>query len=583
MAGTLYRENELLLGKYRILRFLGRGAFAEVYLVEHLRLKVERAVKVLRRDTPGISNREMEGYRERFQVEAQIGAHLNSPEAHPNLLQVYDLPLEQEGALVLEMEYAPGGNLASRILEAQRAGKRLTIEEVVQVAVDIAHALEALHQRSIIHRDVKPSNILFTADGRAKLGDLGLAQTPESRVARLSQGSLGFTHPGTYEYMPPEQRPPYVAPLKPGADVYALGSTLFEVLTGRLYYQVRPGTRLKNLRPEAPEWLDELVMRMLAENLESRPWDGAEVAREVEQQRRLRSKPEVQMEIDAQQYTQPGEDQKQKMDALADFTRMIEQDPRNAIAYNGRGFVYFELLEWDKALADYNRAIELDAKYASAYINRGDLFYMVDEQWKAQADFSRAIELDPPNADTYILRGRVNNDLGKQDKALADYTRAIELDPLNADSYQLRGNIYFDLRERQKALMDYTRVVELDPKDNIALYSRGNVYYVQGEMEKALADFNRAIDLVPNYAIAYMRRGNVYSALEERDKALADYTRAIELNPNFAKTFYDRGLLHQEMGEKAKAIADFRKSWEINKYPDAKARLKELGVIVEGR
>lgn len=288
----LYQANDILFSKYRILRFLGRGAFAEVYQVEHLSLKVDRAIKVLRRDASGLGSSEMASYRDRFQLEAQLGARLNSPTPHPNLLQVHDLPPEQEGVLLLEMEYASGGSLAGRIQESQSTGVPLALDFVIQAGIDIAQGLAILHQRNIIHRDVKPSNILLTGEGCAKLADLGLAQIPESRIVRLNQGSLAQTHPGTYEYMPPEQRPPNAAPLRPNADVYALGSTLFEALTGRLYYLLRPETRLKELRPDAPDWLDALLARMLSNNPEDRPWDGAEVALLLTN-RQARSRPPI--------------------------------------------------------------------------------------------------------------------------------------------------------------------------------------------------------------------------------------------------------------------------------------------------
>jgi serine/threonine protein kinase len=173
------------------------------------------------------------------------------------------------------MEYAAGGSLQTRLDQARQERRPLPIDECVRIALDIAQGLAAIHPLDIVHRDLKPSNILFDEQGRAKVADLGLAQVPGGPSLR-SVISQGVPHPGTPGYMSPEQEKTY-GHLTPASDVYALGLLLFEMLTGRMYRNVRPGTRVRTLREEVPEWLDDLVARMLAQNPEERPWDGAEV------------------------------------------------------------------------------------------------------------------------------------------------------------------------------------------------------------------------------------------------------------------------------------------------------------------
>jgi serine/threonine protein kinase len=127
----------------------------------------------------------------------------------------------------------------------------------------------------IVHRDLKPSNILFDKQGHAKVADLGLAQLPGGYSQR-SQLSTPDPHPGTPAYMSPEQENGR-SYLTPASDVYALGLVLFEALTGRVYRSQRQGTLVGSLRSDVPGWLDELLVRMLAQNPLERPWDGKEM------------------------------------------------------------------------------------------------------------------------------------------------------------------------------------------------------------------------------------------------------------------------------------------------------------------
>jgi serine/threonine protein kinase len=270
-----YQPRDTVLNTYRIEELIGEGSFGEVYRVTHLGLKVERAIKVLKRSTPGLGSTEYSDYQKRFQMEAQLGAELNSPSAHSNLLQVHNFQ-QNNDLLVLEMEYALGGSLADRIALARKTGELIPIAEVVQIGVDVASGLAELHKQGIVHRDLKPGNILLDRKGCAKLGDLGLAQVPggPSMRSRLSQPS---PHPGTPGYMSPEQEDT-AKYLNPNSDVFALGLILFELLTGRNYHSVKPGTRMMDLRADIPSWVEKILLRMVDPDPKGRPWDGDEIA-----------------------------------------------------------------------------------------------------------------------------------------------------------------------------------------------------------------------------------------------------------------------------------------------------------------
>jgi eukaryotic-like serine/threonine-protein kinase len=274
-----YQPGDTLLNKYRIEALIGRGAFAEVYRVTHLQLDVTRAIKVLSRETPGVGSTEFNEFLGRFQLEAQLGAKLNSPNPHPNLVQVYDFQQVDE-LLLLEMEHAPGGSLAERIARCRQEGQLVPLYEVQQTAREIASGLAAIHKQDIVHRDLKPSNILFDCEGRAKVADLGLAQIPGGPSMR-SRMSEPLPHPGTPGYMSPEQQNERDY-LPPSSDVFAVGLILFEMTTGRFYRNVRPGTRANQFREDIPPWFDELIDRLLSEKAKLRPWDGNELLYQTE-------------------------------------------------------------------------------------------------------------------------------------------------------------------------------------------------------------------------------------------------------------------------------------------------------------
>ncbi len=268
---TLQPGELILNGKYRVERLLGRGAFGEVYLVTHLLLDAALAIKVLRKDAPGMGSTQFDRYRDRFLLEAQLGKRLNQP----NVVRVDDC-VEEDGVLYLVMEFCEGGTLAARLDRNRAAGQPMAVDEAVRIAAEVAAGLAALHDLEAVHRDLKPGNILFDRGGRAKVADLGLAQTPGGNTFDSLGGGLRF-QPGTPGYKSPEQADN--APrLRPPSDVYALGVVLFEMLTNRLYDNQRPGTRVRALREGVPEWLDDLLARMLAEKPATRPWDGAEAA-----------------------------------------------------------------------------------------------------------------------------------------------------------------------------------------------------------------------------------------------------------------------------------------------------------------
>lgn len=274
-----YDVGAVIHDKYVVEQLLGEGAFGDVYQVRHIELKVKRAVKVLKHDAPGFGSTIFDSAKMRFRMEAELGAALNSPSADPHLLQVHD-QIVNDTLCLLEMEYAPGKSLSHRIIQYQKKGEPFPVEEAIRVAMETALGLATLHEHDIVHRDIKPANILFDDRDHVKVADLGLAQIPGGPSMR-SQHSNPLPHPGTPGYMSPEQQNT-THYLTFASDIYSLGLTLFEMLTGKSYSLRRPGTSASEFRKDIPEPLNVLLLRMLSPEPDKRPWDGAETVKELQ-------------------------------------------------------------------------------------------------------------------------------------------------------------------------------------------------------------------------------------------------------------------------------------------------------------
>lgn len=270
-----YPTGKILLSKYRIERLLGRGSSGDVYLVHHLALNSQRAIKIVQSEGASMEDAASQTIQERFEMEAKLGAQLQRPQPNPSLLQVHDFIVDKD-LLVLEMEYAQGGSLAHRLIERRKALEPFTVEEALKIALQVSEGLSAIHKADLVHRDIKPANILFDDKGFAKLADLGLAQIPGGPSMRdlLSEPR---PHPGTPAYMSPEQLDSRQY-LKPSSDIYSLGLVLFEMLSGRTYHNLPEGTSIRSLRPDVPRQVNDLVTLMLSSNPRNRPFDGEATA-----------------------------------------------------------------------------------------------------------------------------------------------------------------------------------------------------------------------------------------------------------------------------------------------------------------
>ncbi|MGH7342418.1 MAG: serine/threonine-protein kinase, partial [Candidatus Rokuibacteriota bacterium] len=264
------------VGRYHLTGKLGVGGMGVVYEAVDVHLGRQVALKFLAQELAG----DQDAVR-RFRREAQTLAGLN----HPNICTVYDFA-EHEGATYLAMERVEGRNLKSHM-----AKRRLSDGEVVAISQQVAAALEAAHAAGIVHRDIKPGNIIVSPGGAVKVLDFGLARRfllpRRDGTMRDSTGEVvigGSTMPGrpigTVNYMAPERI--LQLPLDPRSDLFSLGVVMYEMATGRLPFggaspsdtvikilDVDPSP-LTALSPERPAQLERIIARLLAKRADER-------------------------------------------------------------------------------------------------------------------------------------------------------------------------------------------------------------------------------------------------------------------------------------------------------------------------
>ncbi len=260
-------------GRYTLDRHLATGGMGTVYVATDNALSRAVAIKILKPEYASDL-----AFRTRFETEARHAAGLD----HQGIAKVYDFgetTTDSTPRPYLVMEYVDGQPLSALLA----AGRPLETDRVVDLIAQTAEALQAAHDKQIVHRDVKPANLLITPDARVKVTDFGIAKAATDTPITQTGTIIGTAH-----YLPPEQAEG--KPATPKSDIYALGVVLYECLSGtRPFVADNPvaiaiahvRAEPKPLPPTVPPWLAALTLRMMAKRPEDRPASAGQLAREL--------------------------------------------------------------------------------------------------------------------------------------------------------------------------------------------------------------------------------------------------------------------------------------------------------------
>ena len=269
----------------------------------------------------------------------------------------------------------------------------------------------------------------------------------------------------------------------------------------------------------------------------------------------------------AEEYFKKGYDAHYKGDfngAIEDYTKAIEIDPNDAMAYNNRGNAKHELSDYHGAIEDYTKAIEIDTDFALAYNNRSVAKHELSDYQGAIEDWTKAIEIEPTNTMAYYSRSVSKHKLSDYQGAMEDCNKAIGLDPDFAGAYYSRGLVKIILSDYHGAIEDFDKAIEINPEYAEEAYTnRGIAKSYLKDYHGAIEDFDKAIEINPEYAGAYHNRGATKSTLFEYQEAIEDYTKAIEIEPNAATAYSNRSAEKIGLSDYHGAIEDCNKAIEI--------------------
>ena len=522
------------LGPYELLEEIGRGGMGTVHRARSPDGR-EVALKVV--------------------TEPGDPAHLAAFERESRLLWSFS---EADGFVpVLDVLSEPGKRglvmpLLGETLRARFKKGPLPVAEGVSLVARIAAAVGRAHERGVVHRDLKPENVLFTARGEPLVADLGLAKHFRRDVLGASQ-SRSLTDPGTIVgtlgYMAPEQLES--GPVRPQADVFALGVLLHEALTGKLPFEAQgvlayaralresKPEPLRNLRPDAPRWLEALVAAALAHEASARPADGRELARAL----------------------LAGGAGPRRVGLLAGGAAALAV-LGVALVLLGRGAAAPAppvTLSHPAPMPPLPVALTPGEEAELAAEERLGNEVMKTDPMVAVQHFNRAIELAPRNARLHALKAGTLNQLGPPayDEAAACATRAIELDPRNFEALAARAYATLS-KDSDRALRDAESAVELAPEDDWVVLVLGIVLEGRND-ERALGVLDKAVALARRPAMARLHRASVLLRKGHADRAVADLDAAIASDPRWFALWRARAIARDASGDSRGAIADAEK------------------------
>jgi len=571
------------LAHYRILEPIGAGGMGEVYRAHDLHLDRDVAVKVILRGSFADATA-----RERFRREAHVLSRLS----HPGVATIFDFDT-QDDVDFLVMEYVPGGTLQSRLERGP-----LELAELTRVGAEIGDALEDAHRRGILHRDLKPGNVVLTASGTPKILDFGLAG-----LLNQAHTATDLTRPGTIlgslPYMAPEQL--RGDPDDSHTDVYAYGAVLYEMATGRRPFEKdRPEALMfeilhttprppRSHRPEIPGELERLIESCLSKEPSTRPASAADVSqalRRIGDEIRRGVAPEpapgvirslAVLPLDnvsrdpAQEYFADGMTEALISD-LARLKALRVISRTSAMKYKGL----------QRALPDIARELNVDAILEGSALLVGKRVRVTVRLVSARTDDTIwSDRYDGDLEDVLDLQNRVAGTVAKEIEVHLtpkEATRLAKRQTVNPEAHveYLKGRHTYSGTSPQAielSVRHFRRALELDPAFALAWAGLAECHIVRAgrgmappaeAFDEARAAARKALELDDSVAEAHSALGMIAAHEQDLPGGIQYLRHAIDLNPGLASAHHQLGRLYYCTERHAEAQAEMLKALSLD-------------------
>jgi tetratricopeptide (TPR) repeat protein len=515
---------------YETLQPLGAGGMAQVFLARQRNLERLVAIKFLAPQA-GADDGER---RLRFEREARLMAQV----AHPNVVTVFDRGMVGDRDYLV-MEHVEGVSLRA-LLEV---GAPLAVTQARKLLREVAQALAHLHGRGIVHRDVKPENVLVGRDGAVRVTDFGIAflTGEEGLLTRTSQAV------GTLDYMAPEQR--CRLPVDARADQFALAVMAYELLTGR-----RPLGNVKppsQLNPALGADVDPVLLKALRQDPEDRYPSVSAFAEALDdalgQASASRRRPRAAALLAAGLLVGLG----------AGLALQRALGPGPAAAPSGPAD---QSVSPSPPAAPAPAQVKAPPPSLEALIRRADEHAARGRYREAVATFDEAIRRSPNDPELFSRQGKAYLRLGNKPAAIAAFSRAVGLSPKGPLYRHQRGWAYLDNHEFAKAAQELTEAIRLDPADASAHCNLGFALFPLGQHERAIEALTRALERGHRPGYPHLVRGRAYQALKKDQEARDDFLRAVRAQPSLAEAH--RALAALLVQSKSPAVRDPKQAVE---------------------
>jgi tetratricopeptide (TPR) repeat protein/tRNA A-37 threonylcarbamoyl transferase component Bud32 len=600
------------IGPYAVRELIAKGGAGAVYRCVDPATGREVAVKVLRQLDQASAYQ-----RERFRREVAAMAELR----HPHVVAVLGAG-EHSGSPWLALELVRGMSLQERL---DRRGP-LPERAAAEVVLKLAQAMAQAHAGGVLHRDLKPDNVLLDERGEPRLTDFGLARDLDGGQDRLTKTGAVVGTPG---YMPPEQASGGRSQIGPHTDVYGLGAILYACLTGES--PVKGSTLAEILvatvdqaptppskgNPGVSDALERICLRCLDKDPGARYVTAGALSMALEgfltgplasSQSASARAPLVVVSVagliglaalggwwlvsgpvaPAEPEPLSGERRSAELPggpgpapaqgANADPAETPPSSPQEGPADAGDtpadraqaerrlavATSMFEAGDFEGAVSELDEVIRLDPTYVLALAQRGEAKRAAGDPQAALEDLDQAVRLNPDHVPARLNRAAAKADLGDHQGTIEDLDHAIRVSPRWVPSWTKRGVAKAHLGDYLGAIRDHTAALELSPTRASSWVGRGYARLSLGDEQGAIEDLDRAIEIDPTLAAAWFNLGAAKLNLRRYQEAIEDLSQAIRFDPGFAQAWFRRGLGRDELGQFAEAIADLDRSIELD-------------------